>query len=87
MSVMYGRTVTSQLSLSSTLLVTSDYSRADPVDRPILRHLRLDDGYACCLISRRWNRTTDRPIRTTDTTANTAALTQSIPLLRGSLPR
>ena len=87
MSVMYGRTVTSQLNLSSTLLVTSDYSRADPVDRPIPRHLRLDDGYACCLISRRWNSTTDRPIRTTDSTANTAALTQSIPLFRGSLPR
>ena len=87
MSVMYGRTVTSQPSLSSTLLVTSDYSRADPVDRPILRHLKLDDGYACCLISRRWNSTTDRPIRTTDGTANTAALTQSIPLFRGSLPK
>ena len=39
MSVMYGRTATSQLNLSSTLLVTSDYSRAAPVDRPMPRHL------------------------------------------------
>ena len=50
----------------------------------------LSDGmppYPRCLISRRWNRTNDRPISTMESAANTAASPQSMPLMSGSLPR
>ena len=43
--------------------------------------------YHRCLMSRRWNKTTDRLTNTMDSATNTAASPQSMPLMSGSLPK